>query len=216
MHRTSSSAGTDSPRRGDAPRRKLYFVRHGETDWNAERRLQGQRDVPLNALGRKQAARCGELLADLLAVSGATPQQFAFTSSPLSRARETMEILRTGLGMAPEDYATDARLAELSFGRWEGLTYKEVRALDRSVLATRERDKWNFQPPGGESYAQLLVRVRAWHDSVSGDAVVTAHGGVARVLLVLYAVKPPAEAPLGDVAQGVVYEFAPGSVNRYG
>jgi broad specificity phosphatase PhoE len=216
MHRTSSSAGTDSAPRGDASRRKLYFVRHGETDWNAERRLQGQRDVPLNALGRKQAARCGELLRDLLAVSGATAQQFAFTSSPLSRASETMEILRAGLGVAPADYATDARLAELSFGRWEGLTYKEVRALDRSVLATRERDKWNFQPPGGESYAQLLVRVREWHDSVSGDAVVTAHGGVARVLLVLYGVKPPAEAPLGDVAQGVVYEFAPGSVNRYG
>ncbi len=216
MHRTSSSAGTESTSRGDAPRRKLYFVRHGETDWNAERRLQGQRDVPLNALGRKQAARCGELLRDLLAVSGATPEQFAFTSSPLSRASETMEILRTGLGVAPADYVTDARLAELSFGRWEGLTYKEVRALDRSVLATRERDKWNFQPPGGESYAQLLVRVREWHDSVSGDAIVTAHGGVARVLLVLYAVKPPAEAPLGDVAQGVVYEFAQGSVNRYG
>jgi broad specificity phosphatase PhoE len=216
MHRTSSSAGTDSAPRGDASRRKLYFVRHGETDWNAERRLQGQRDVPLNALGRKQAVRCGELLRDLLAVSGATPQQFAFTSSPLSRASETMEILRTGLGVAPADYAIDARLAELSFGRWEGLTYKEVRALDRSVLATRERDKWNFQPPGGESYAQLLVRVREWHDSVLGDAVVTAHGGVARVLLVLYGLKPPAEAPLGDVAQGVVYEFAPGSVNRYG
>jgi broad specificity phosphatase PhoE len=216
MPPTSSSAGTESGPRRDTPGRKLYFVRHGETDWNAERRLQGRRDVPLNALGRKQAARCGELLGGLLAGSAAGPQQFTFASSPLSRARETMEILRTALGVPPGDYAVDARLAELSFGSWEGLTYKEVRALDRSVLATRERDKWNFQPPGGESYAQLLVRVRAWHDGVSGDAVVVAHGGVARALLVLYAVKPPSEAPLGDVAQGVVYEFAPGSVNRYG
>ena len=57
----------------------------------------------------------------------------------------------------------------------------------RSILAKRDRDKWNFQPPGGESYAQLLVRVREWHDSVSGDAVVTAHGGVARAFLVLSA-----------------------------
>jgi broad specificity phosphatase PhoE len=216
MHRTSPSAGAESAARPQAPQRKLYFVRHGETDWNAERRLQGRRDIPLNALGRKQAARCGGLLRNLLAVSGATPQQFAFTASPLSRARETMEILRTELGVPPQDYATDARLAELSFGKWEGLTYKEVRALDRSVLATRERDKWNFQPPGGESYAQLLVRVREWHDGITGNAVIAAHGGVARVLLVLYGVKPPAEAPLGDVAQGVVYEFMPGSVNRYG
>jgi broad specificity phosphatase PhoE len=216
MPRTSPSAAADIAARPEAPRRKLYFVRHGETDWNAERRLQGRRDIALNALGRKQAARCGALLGNLLAVSGATPQQFAFTASPLSRARETMEILRAELGVPPQDYTTDARLAELSFGTWEGLTYKEVRALDRSVLATRERDKWNFQPPGGESYAQLLVRVREWHDGMTGDAIVVAHGGVARVLLVLYAVKPLAEAPLGDVAQGVVYEFVPGSVNRYG
>jgi probable phosphoglycerate mutase len=216
MHRTSSSAGTESATRPEAPRRKLYFVRHGETDWNAERRLQGRRDIPLNALGRRQAARSGELLANLLAISGVTPQQFAFTASPLSRARETMEIMRAELGVPPQDYTIDARLAELSFGKWEGLTYKEVRALDRSVLATRERDKWNFQPPGGESYAQLLVRVREWHDGMTGDTIIAAHGGVARALLVLYAVKSPAEAPLGDVAQGVVYEFAPGSVNRYG
>jgi broad specificity phosphatase PhoE len=216
MHRTSSSTGSESAPHRELPRCKLYFARHGETDWNAERRLQGQRDVPLNALGRKQAARCGELLHDLLAGAGATAQQFFFTSSPLSRARETMEILRGRLGLPARDYATDARLAELSFGRWEGLTYKEVRARDRSVLATRERDKWNFQPPGGESYAQLLVRVRAWLDAVSGDAVVTAHGGVARVLLVLYGIKTPDEAPLGDIAQGVVYEFVPGSMNRYG
>jgi broad specificity phosphatase PhoE len=122
MHPTSSSAATDCAPRPDVRPRKLYFVRHGETDWNAERRLQGRRDVPLNALGRKQAARCGELLRELLVVGGATPRQFAFTSSPLSRARETMAILRTALGVAPEDYAIDARLAELSFGRWEGLT----------------------------------------------------------------------------------------------
>src|SRR5580704_5855964 len=99
MRRTSSSAATETAPPREVPQRKLYFVRHGETDWNAERRLQGQRDIPLNALGRKQAARCGGLLRDLLAVSGAAPQQFAFTASPLSRARETMEILRTELGI---------------------------------------------------------------------------------------------------------------------
>ncbi len=215
MPPTSSSAATEAGAGGDPSRRRLYFIRHGETDWNAERRLQGLRDIPLNALGRKQAARCGELLARILAGTCGSLQQFAFTSSPLSRARETMEILRTTLGLPPQSYAVDPRLAELAFGNWEGLTYKEVRALDRSILATRERDKWNFRPPGGESYADLLQRVRAWHATVSGDAVVTAHGGVARALLVLYGVKSPAEAPLGDVAQGVVYEFAPGSLNRY-
>src|SRR5271156_44328 len=131
MHRTSSSAGTDSAPRGDAPGRRLYFVRHGETDWNAERRLQGRRDVPLNALGRKQAARCGELLGGLVAGSGAPLQQFAFTSSPLSRARETMEILRAELGVPPQDYATDARLPATSFGEGGGGASKEGGGVER-------------------------------------------------------------------------------------
>jgi broad specificity phosphatase PhoE len=216
MRPTSPSAENDPASRAAPPARRLYFVRHGETDWNAARRLQGLNDVPLNALGRRQAAQCGALLGKLFAASGATPLHFTFTSSPLSRARETMDILRVALGLPQKDYATDSRLAELSFGSWEGLTYKEVRDQDRSILAKRDRDKWNFQPPGGESYAQLLVRVREWHDSLSGDAVITAHGGVARAFLVLYGVKSPAEAPLGDIGQGVVYEFMPGSVNRHG
>jgi broad specificity phosphatase PhoE len=216
MRPTSPSAGSETASRVESPARKLYFVRHGETDWNAARRLQGLIDIPLNALGRRQAAQCGELLAKLFTASGASPQDFTFISSPLSRARETMDILRVGLGLPPKGYAIDRRLAELSFGSWEGLTYKEVKDQDRSILAKRDRDKWNFQPPGGESYAQLLLRVREWHDSVSGDAVVTAHGGVARAFLVLYGVKSPAEAPQGDIGQGVVYEFMPGSVNRYG
>jgi broad specificity phosphatase PhoE len=195
--------------------RQLYFVRHGETDWNAERRLQGQIDIPLNDLGRRQSVRCGDILRGLFAAGGRTADDFAFMSSPLLRARATMEIVRAGLGLVPRDYATDARLAEMSFGRWEGLTYQEITALDRAVLANRERDKWNFQPPDGESYAQLFSRVRNWHAGVTGDAVVAAHGGVARALTVVFGIRTPAEAPLGDIAQGVVYEFAPGVMNRH-
>jgi broad specificity phosphatase PhoE len=194
----------------------FYFVRHGETAWNAERRLQGQLDVPLNEVGRRQSAQCGATLRALLAARGRMPADFNFVSSPLSRARETMEIMRDGLGLPRAGYAVDPRLAELSFGRWEGLTYKEVRALDRSVLAVRERDKWNFAPPDGESYAQLLVRVREWHAGVAGDVVVAAHGGVARVLMVLFGVREREDATQGDVVQGVVYEFARGVMERYG
>jgi probable phosphoglycerate mutase len=195
--------------------RQLYFIRHGETDWNAERRLQGQLDIPLNDLGRRQSVRCGDILRGLFAAGGRTADDFAFMSSPLLRARATMEIVRAGLGLVPRNYATDARLAEMSFGRWEGLTYQEITALDRAVLANRERDKWNFRPPDGESYAQLLSRVRNWHAGVTGDAVVAAHGGVARALMVVFGIRTPAEAPLGDIAQGVVYEFAPGVMNRH-
>jgi broad specificity phosphatase PhoE len=190
--------------------RLLYFVRHGETDWNAEQRLQGQRDVPLNGRGRRQAAVCGSVLHRLIAAVGRTADEFAFISSPLVRARETMEILRTRFAITLPDYTTDGRLVEMSFGQWEGLTYTEVRARDPAVLRARERDKWNFRPPDGESYAQLLERVREWHTGLTGDAIVSAHGGVARVLTVLLGIRPAAEAPLGSVGQGVVYEFAPG------
>jgi probable phosphoglycerate mutase len=193
----------------------LYFVRHGETDWNAERRLQGQLDIPLNAVGRRQSAQCGGTLHSLMAARHKTPADFVFFSSPLSRARETMEILRGILGLSHEGYAIDSRLAELSFGRWEGLTYKDVRALDRSVLAVRERDKWNFTPPDGESYAKLLVRIRDWQAGLTSDAVVAAHGGVARVLMVLFGVRTPEDATYGEVTQGVVYEFAPGLMKKH-
>src|SRR5215472_11976582 len=143
-------------------------------------------------------------------------RRLLFHLEPSVRARETMEILRGALGLSREGYVIDPRLAELSFGRWEGLTYKEVRALDRSVLAAREREKWNFITPEGESYAELLVRVRDWHAGLTGDAIVAAHGGVARALMVLFGVRSPEDATQGDVLQGEVYEFAPGVMKRHG
>jgi len=193
----------------------FYFVRHGETDWNAERRLQGQLDIPLNDVGRRQSEQCGSTLRGLIAARRKAPADFAFISSPLSRARNTMEILRGGLDLPREGYAIEPRLAELSFGRWEGLTYAEVRALDGAALAVRERDKWNFTTPDGESYAGLLARVRAWHAGVKGDIIVAAHGGVARALMVLFGVRTPQDAPHGDVEQGVVYEFGPGVMKQH-
>src|SRR5205085_11751936 len=111
----------------------------------------------------------------------------------------------------------DARLAELAFGPWEGLTSAEIKhnAADVQALATREHDKWGFRPPGGESYADLLVRVRQWHETVARDTIVVAHGGVARTLIVHFGIEPPAAAPVHSIEQGVVYRFAPGRLMRY-
>lgn len=200
------------------PQPLLYFMRHGETDWNVQRRLQGQHDTPLNALGRKQAVACGEVLSALLAREGHEAASFDFVASPLKRARVTMELMRGVLGLDPERYRTDARLAELSFGRWEGFTFAELKARepDTLALAAREHDKWSFTPPGGESYADLLVRVREFVAGVTRDTIVVAHGGVARTLIVHFGVKPPAAAPVHDIEQGVVYRFAPGQLMRYG
>ena len=85
----------------------FYFVRHGETDWNAERRLQGQLDIALNDIGRRQSAQCASTLRGLIAARRKAPADFAFISSPLSRARETMEILRGGLDLRRDGYAVE-------------------------------------------------------------------------------------------------------------
>jgi broad specificity phosphatase PhoE len=194
----------------------LYYVRHGQTDWNVERRLQGQHDIPLNALGREQAVQCGRILRDLFVRDSRSASDFDYCASPLGRARVTMELLRAELGLDPEAYRTDARLMEMSFGRWEGFTAAELQVRESQALAARDRDKWNFALPGGESYARLLVRVRAWYESIERDTVVSAHGGVARALIAHLGILMPADAATDDIGQGIVYVFDGSNMTCHG
>ncbi len=157
----------------------LYFLRHGQTDWNVAYRLQGQMDIPINANGREQAARNGRRLASLID----EPERMAFIASPLGRTRETMEIARRELGLKTHGYETDDRLKELSFGLWQGFTFDELRGQQDPAVEARFADKWGFVPAGGESYAMLLERVKGWLPYQSRDAVVVTHGGVIRVLM---------------------------------
>ena len=159
----------------------LYFVRHGETDWNAEGRLQGQRDIPLNDVGRVQAEEVGRRLRGLVERF----EDLDYVASPMTRTRETMERLRDAVGLHPTAYRTDERLVELTFGQWEGRTFKEVRKTEPEAAAERARDKWSFVPPGGESYAMLADRVRPFLADLTRDAVVVSHGGVARAFLTI-------------------------------
>ena len=161
----------------------IYLSRHGQTDWNAEDRFQGGKDIPLNDTGRSQARGNGRVLAGLIA----DPSAFDFVSSPLSRARETMEIIRREMGLDPPAYRTDDRLREVCYGDWEGQTYPELEARGGDVWAERERDKWNFRPSGAnaESYADLTRRVAGWLAEVERQTVVVAHGGVVRSLFQL-------------------------------
>jgi probable phosphoglycerate mutase len=193
----------------------VYYVRHGQTDWNAESRLQGHRDVGLNDRGRRQAAHCGAVLRDLLAQAGRAAADCAYVSSPLLRARVTMELLRTSLGLDPAGYRVDDKLIEISFGAWEGLTLAEIVARAPAALAERERDKWGFVPPGGESYRDLSRRVGAWHAGITRDTVVAAHGGVARALIAHLGILPGEEATHADIAHGVVYVFSETGMARH-
>jgi broad specificity phosphatase PhoE len=193
----------------------IYYVRHGETDFNLQGRLQGRRDTVLNAHGRQQAAECGTVLHDLFTRDHRQPQDFRYISSPLKRARETMAILRGALGLAPLDYETDARLIEIGYGEWEGLTLPEIEARNAGELTQRERDKWDFAPPGGESYQQLAERIGDWYRSLTSDVVVAAHGGGVRALMALFKILSEAQATHAQIAQGVVYVFSDGTLSCY-
>ncbi len=193
----------------------LYYIRHGETDFNVEGRLQGRRDTVLNATGRRQAAKCAAVLHGLFARERRHAGDFDYVASPLKRARETMEILRRALGLDPHGYGVDPRLMEISYGEWEGLTLPEIEARTAGVLAERDRDKWDFAPSGGESYRELAGRIGEWYRSLTRDTVVAAHGGGVRALMAIFGLLPPDEASHEQIAQGVVYVFAGGTMVRY-
>ena len=193
---------------GRAPR--FFFVRHGETDWNRDGRLQGQRDIPLNGRGRDQAASVGRTLRQLAGRRGLDVAQLDFVSSPLGRTCATMELLRPVLGLSGRGYRTDHRLKEIAFGRWEGLTWPEIKAADPALYAERKRGKWSFEAPGGESYAGLVERIRPWVATAGDNAVVVSHGGVARAMLTLLAGVDTGTAPAVDIWQGRVLSFADG------
>lgn len=193
----------------------LYYIRHGETDWNVEGRLQGQHDIPLNARGCAQASHCGDVLRDLFASEQIDPASLDYVSSPLGRARQTMELARGAMGLAVDGYRLAAELTEISFGAWEGNTIAEMRARDPEGVAAREHDKWHFLPPGGESYQSVSARMREWYAGLTRDTVATAHGGTARGLMAALGIAKPAAAPLIDIEQGVVYVFTGETLTRY-
>jgi 2,3-bisphosphoglycerate-dependent phosphoglycerate mutase len=153
---------------------RIVAVRHGETDWNASARIQGQRDIPLNDKGRWQAERAAQSLR-----SAGEPLA-AIYSSDLLRAHATAQAIAAAHGM---QVLRDERLRERSFGAYEGRTFDELERLwPQETARWRARDA-TWAPPGGESLQVLGERVRAVTDALAqrhpGELIVlVAHGGV--------------------------------------
>ena len=189
----------------------VYFARHGQTDWNAAVRFQGQHDVDINALGRTQALRNGRRLAGLLD----DPGRFDFVASPLRRTRETMEIIRGEIGLPPTAYRLEPRLMEVHFGDWQGMTVDEVEAAFPGVGAAREADKWDFLPPGAgaESYRMLSERVDPWLSAIDRDTVCVTHGGVIRSIFMLTGTTERAEAASLDIPQDRILRYHDGRLD---
>jgi probable phosphoglycerate mutase len=193
----------------------IYYIRHGETSWNKQGRLQGTQDVALNELGRAQAAHAGHVLADLLVRDDRDKVSFPFVSSPLGRARATMELVRGVLELPLEEYSLDDRLREIGYGVWEGSTLAEMQVADPELYARRLTAKWTMAPQGGETYAEVQVRMQDWYNQLSVDTVAVAHGGTARALMVALGIETPASAADLFIEQGTVYVFRDGRLEKY-
>jgi broad specificity phosphatase PhoE len=155
----------------------IYFIRHGETDWNKQGLIQGSIDTDLNAHGRDQAQNVAEALAqkreDFFG--------FDFVVSPQKRAQQTMEYIASALGVAAASIKTDARVRELGFGIWENRPFWELK--DSPIFPADPETRYDWCPEGGESYADGVARVDDWLLGITQPTLVVAHGAVGRCIM---------------------------------
>jgi probable phosphoglycerate mutase len=156
---------------------RIILVRHGETDWNAAGRIQGQSDTPLNAVGKIQAQRVAQRLS--------RERVQALYSSDLARALETATIIGQTLGLP---VIASPQWRERRYGAWEGLTSAEIQARYPAQFAEWRARAPGFAPPQGESRTELLTRALNALQSIvhrhTGEVVVVVtHGGLCYVLL---------------------------------
>jgi broad specificity phosphatase PhoE len=154
---------------------RIYFLRHGETEWNAEGRVCGRTDVLLSDVGREQACRLAERMKSI--------RVEALYSSPLRRALDTAHIVGEAMGHTS---VVDDRLMELDYGDWEGKTFAEVERADPAAYYAWVADPGSLAPPGGESGEQLVERVVPFFDFIAaryGEAsvAVVCHKTVGRL-----------------------------------
>lgn len=154
----------------------IYFVRHGQTEWNVQGRLQGRGDSPLTALGRSQATAHQQWLRE------AKPN--AVIASPLGRVQATVALATEGLDLP---LTLDEALSERCMGDFEGWTMEEIAAQHPELAAIKSRDPWAWQPPGGEDYDSLFARttpvVKRLKEHPQERLLVVSHGTIVRPIL---------------------------------
>jgi probable phosphoglycerate mutase len=172
----TSAERTREPQPAAAAVTRFGLIRHAETVWNRERRVQGQLDSPLTPEGEQQAQRWGRALRSI--------SWSRILASDSGRAATTAAIINAQLKLAVE---MDPRLRELDWGRWSTRTISGIRAEDLDAVAAQEAAGWEFRPPGGESRRQQLERSRralmAAAGRWPGDCIlVVTHEGVIKSL----------------------------------
>lgn len=164
---------------------RFFLVRHGETIWNREGRLQGHLDSPLTLTGIRQAEAHGRKLAELVA-----GESLHLHASPLGRTRQTAAILCEIAGLDYAEIRFDARLKEITLGEHDG--YPGWEALDRDfpeLARERKADPWNYQHPGGESSEMVRRRLRPFIEeqrAKGGTHLIVGHGVTNKVIRGIY------------------------------
>ncbi|TCC58822.1 histidine phosphatase family protein [Kribbella pittospori] len=184
----------------------VYLARHGQTEWNVEGRRQGRLDSPLTPHGLLQAQRNAALVR--------REQIDAVFTSPLGRARRTAEILAEAVELQVLD-----DLAEVAHGEWSGLTSAEIDSGWPGQRTAREKDKYSFRFPGGESYADAELRAVRALESIAATGsrrpLLVSHEMIGRLLVKQLAGLGIEEALRRDQPSDVVYRItSDGSIDR--
>lgn len=178
----------------------LFVGRHGETEWNRDRRMQGRGDAPLTERGLAQARQ--------LAAFAKAHRVRRVIASPLGRAKITAGKIAEASGAT---LAFDEALMEVDFGEAGGLRQEDIDARWPDLMARREADKWHARWPGGESYADIARRVAGFlqRTSLETDTLILAHETLNRVLLVCLGAATPDEVLATKQPADVVLRVRP-------
>ncbi len=155
----------------------IYFIRHGETDWNKQGRIQGSIETDLNAHGQQQAQDVARALLD----KREELFGYQYVCSPQRRAQQTMGYITSALGVSMDQVKTEPRVRELGFGIWEGKPFWELK--DSPVYPADAEGKYYWRAGGGESYEDGVARVHDWLSTLMQPTLVVAHGAVGRCLM---------------------------------
>jgi len=188
----------------------ILLVRHGETEWNRQRRIQGRFDSPLTERGIAQAQAIAQW------VGGLPDAEYAeIVSSPLGRARRTAGIIARHLDAGREPVVDD-RLREISVGSWDGLTYRDIEQQSPGIFDGDGRHDWYFRAPAGDSYEAFAARVGAWLAEAAGARLLVAvtHGIVSRVARGVYVGMPRAAALTLPVPQDKIFRLSGGAIEE--
>jgi broad specificity phosphatase PhoE len=187
----------------------IIFVRHGETDWNAQGFIQGSIDTELNAKGRTQvqAVALGLLnIRDELA-------GYDFIVSPQVRAQETMAAINAWQERPAELIRTEPLVRELGFGIWEGKPFWELKASP--IYPADPEDRFYWRPEGGESYQDGVARISILLEKLERPTLIVAHGAIGRCLMGVIGNKSPGEIVNMQTPQGFYCRLKDGHIEWF-